>query len=163
MNVWISIKGVQRAGDERQMLELDTQGVLERTADGFSLTYEESENTGMEGVTTVLTVSPTVVTMERRGAMSSLMVLEKGRRTLCSYDTGFGSLTMGLYARAIHTGMSDEGGTFDFHYTLDINAGMTSSHDVYVTVREASVPRPRASRPVRRRTPPSGRPDTPRQ
>ena len=63
--------------------------------------------------------------------------LQKGRRTLCDYDTGCGRLTMGVYARAIHANLADRGGTLDFHYTLDINSDMASSHDIYITVKEA--------------------------
>ena len=64
-------------------------------------------------------------------------MLQKGKRTLCNYDTGYGCLTMGVYARSIHIGLAEQGGTLDFHYTLDINSDMASSHDIYVTVREA--------------------------
>lgn len=140
MNVWISIKGVQHADGESNTLELDTAGTMVRSADGYKLTYKESETTGMEGVTTSLIVKPSIITLERQGAMTSLMVLEKGRRTMCNYDTGYGTLMMGVYASDICTSLADKGGKFDFHYTLDINSGITSSHDVYVTVKEASLP-----------------------
>ena len=135
--VWILIKGVQHLDGESDTVELNTTGVMERTDRGFRLTYDESVSIGMEGVTTCLSVQPDLVTLERQGAMNSLLVLQKGKRTLCNYDTGYGCLTMGVYARAIHIGLADQGGTLDFHYTLDINAGIASSHDIYVTVREA--------------------------
>ena len=135
--VWISIKGIQHLDGESDTVELNTTGVMERTDRGFRLTYDESVSIGMEGVTTCLSVQPDLVTLERQGAMNSLLVLQKGKRTLCNYDTGYGCLTMGVYARAIHIGLADQGGTLDFHYTLDINAGIASSHDIYVTVREA--------------------------
>ena len=135
--VWISIKGIQHLDGESDTVELNTTGVMERTDRGFRLTYDESVSIGIEGVTTCLSVQPDLVTLERQGAMNSLLVLQKGKRTLCNYDTGYGCLTMGVYARAIHIGLADQGGTLDFHYTLDINAGIASSHDIYVTVREA--------------------------
>ncbi|HIW72839.1 MAG TPA: DUF1934 domain-containing protein [Firmicutes bacterium] len=138
--VWISIKGVQHLDGESDTVELNTAGILERTEEGYRLTYDESVSTGMEGVVTRLSVQPGLVTLERQGAMNSLLVLQKGKRTLCNYDTGCGCLTMGVYARSIHIGLADRGGTLDFHYTLDINSDMTSSHDIYVTVREASLP-----------------------
>lgn len=140
MNVWISIKGIQHADGESNTLELDTAGTMDRLADGYKLTYKESETTGMEGVTTSLFVKPSIITLERQGTMTSLMVLEKGRRTMCNYDTGYGTLMMGVYATDIRTNLADKGGKFDFHYTLDINSGIASSHDVYVTVKETSRP-----------------------
>lgn len=140
MNVWISIKGIQHTDGESDTLELDTAGTMDRLADGYKLTYKESETTGMEGVTTSLLVKPSIITLERQGAMTSLMVLEKGRRTMCNYDTGYGTLMMGVYASDIRTNLADKGGKFDFHYTLDINSGITSSHDIYVTVKEVPLP-----------------------
>lgn len=140
MNVWISIKGIQHADGESNTLELDTAGTMDKLDDGYRLIYKESETTGMEGVTTFLLVKPSIITLERQGAMTSLMVLEKGRRTMCNYDTGYGTLMMGVYASDIRTNLADKGGEFDFHYTLDINSGITSSHDVYVKVKKTSLP-----------------------
>ena len=117
-------------------MELSTVGTMEHTQDGYRLIYQESETTGMEGVTTYMMVNPEAITLERRGRMNSLMVLEKGRRTICNYDTGYGSLMMGLYTSEIQTEMDNDGGEFYFHYTLDINSGMASSHDVHVSVKK---------------------------
>lgn len=93
--VWILIKGVQHLDGESDTVELNTTGVMERTDRGFRLTYDESVSIGIEGVTTCLSVQPDLVTLERQGAMNSLLVLQKGKRTLCNYDTGYGCLTMG--------------------------------------------------------------------
>ena len=136
MDVWISIKGIQNADGEDHMMELDTAGIMEKTGEGYKLVYQESETTGMEGVTTSMYISPSAVTLERRVSMNSLMVLEKGRRTVCNYDTGYGNIMMGIYTCDLSTDMTDDGGEFRFHYTLDINSGMASSHDVHITVRK---------------------------
>ena len=55
-------------------------GTLEREQDGYLLTYEESEATGMAGVRTALHIRDDGVTMERTGAMNALLVLEAGKR-----------------------------------------------------------------------------------
>lgn len=135
-DVWISIRGVQNIDGESAVIELDTAGTMERTADGYRLMYDESAATGMEGVTSLLSIGPEMVTLERRGAMNSLLVLEKGRRTLCNYDTGCGSLTMGVYAREIRSALREQGGEADFHYTLNYNNGVASAHDIYVRVTQ---------------------------
>ena len=74
--------------------------------------------------------------LERSGAMNSLLVLEKGKRHLCSYETGYGCLTMGVYTRELHNRLEKSGGELEFAYTLDINSDMTSSHNVHLTVRQ---------------------------
>ena len=133
--VWISIKSRQREENDDNEIELSTYGQMCRDGDGYTLTYEESETTGMEGVTTSIFVTPSMVTLERRGTMNSLMVMEKGRRTMCNYDTGYGNLTMGIYANAITSNLTEHGGDFHFQYTLDINSGIASVHDVSVRVQ----------------------------
>ena len=134
-DVWISITGTQNTGEESDTVELTTAGKLEQAADGLVLTYYESENTGMEGVVTSLRVRDSEVQLERSGAMSSLLVLEKGKRHMSCYTTPHGSLMMGVYTNELHNRMTSQGGELEFHYTLDINSCMTSSHNVRVTVR----------------------------
>ena len=136
MDVLISITGTQTAGDEKDTIELTTTGRMESLPDGYLLTYDESTSTGMEGVVTSMRVKDAEVTLKRSGAMNSLLILEKGRRHICSYDTGYGQLTMGVYTKELHNRLSEKGGELDFHYTLDINSGMASSHAVHVQVRQ---------------------------
>lgn len=135
MNVWISIKGIQYVDGDSQAVEFSTEGTMENTAQGYRLTYAESEATGMEGVTTSMVVNPNSITLERVGSMNSLMILEKGRRTVCNYDTGYGNIMMGVYTSEIDSQLSDKGGEIYFHYTLDINSDMASAHDIFISVR----------------------------
>lgn len=140
-DVWISITGTQSADGESDTVELTTAGKLELADGGYVLTYHESESTGMEGVITSLRVRDAEVQLERSGAMNSLLVLEKGKRHMSCYNTPHGSLMMGVYTKELHNTMTPQGGELEFHYTLDINSCMTSSHDVQVKVRPVqSVP-----------------------
>ena len=62
MDVWISITGIQRVDGESNVAELSTGGTLEREQDGYLLTYDESEATGMAGVRTALHIRDDGVT-----------------------------------------------------------------------------------------------------
>ncbi|HOB36569.1 MAG TPA: DUF1934 domain-containing protein [Candidatus Avimonas sp.] len=135
MKVWISVKGIQYYDDDIQSVEFSTDGTLERTEGGYRLTYAESGATGMEGVTTSMLINPNSITLERAGAMNSFMILEKGRRTVFNYDTDFGGLVMGVYTKEINDRLSENGGELYFHYTLDINSDMASSHDIFISVK----------------------------
>ena len=54
-NVVISIKSHQLYQEqEPDCMELVSAGTLEQTENGFTISYQESELTGMEGTTTVL-------------------------------------------------------------------------------------------------------------
>ena len=138
MDVLISITGVQSAGGESDTVELTTEGLMEPLDDGWLLRYEESEATGMAGVTTELRVGRSGVVLERTGAMSSLLVLEKGKRHLCRYETGYGPLMLGIYTKEIDNRLKDDGGELYFHYTMDVGQGEPYLHDVRLTVRQTA-------------------------
>ena len=135
MDVLISIVGVQQLDGDSDTIELTTDGTLEPTADGYRLRYEETSVTGLEGAMTTLHLAPGQVMLERSGSLTSLLVLEKGKRHLCHYDTGFGSLMVGVFAQSIHSDLTDSGGTLDVSYSLDINSGLNSMNSIFVDVK----------------------------
>ena len=68
MDVLISITGTQRVDGEEETIELTTAGGMEPAGEGWTLTYDESAATGMEGVTTTIRVHPDEVLLERTGS-----------------------------------------------------------------------------------------------
>ena len=77
-NVILSILGRQSyMGQEPDQIELVTEGVLEDRGAAWFLTYEESDLTGMSGVTTTFIVEPDKVTLKRTGKLNSQMVFRK--------------------------------------------------------------------------------------
>ena len=111
---------------------------MEPDGDGWKLIYEESAATGMEGVTTTIRAEADEVRLERTGNLHSLLVLQKGRRHQCSYDTPYGTLLLGVYTSDCRNALTDAGGELRFSYTLDTNAGTLSAHDVCISVKEVS-------------------------
>ena len=81
--ILISIDGTQNFGKgDTNNVELTTTGELNVLPDSYTLKYEESELTGMEGTTTEITVSNTgVVSLTRKGTVNSNLVFEEGKRT----------------------------------------------------------------------------------
>ena len=84
--VIISIKGIQ-TGDTigEETMELVTQGILGQDQDGFSLTYEESELTGLEGTTTTFRIGKDRITLHREGTLRSDMIFQEGQRHFSTY------------------------------------------------------------------------------
>lgn len=136
MDVLISITGIQHVDDQKDTVEMTTAGQMVPTPEGWRLFYDESAASGMEGVTTSMDIREDQVLLQRNGTMNSLLVLQKGRRHMCSYNTPYGAMMLGVYTRELHNGLTEHGGELDFCYTLDMNAGVTSSHDVHISVRE---------------------------
>ena len=75
-----------------QSMEMYSDARLRLTDDMFSLSYEESELTGMEGTSSQLSFmrsQPELVTMLRSGSVSTALVFEPNKRHFCTYKTPF--------------------------------------------------------------------------
>lgn len=93
--VIISVEGTQRfIGEEKQTVQIVTEGLMKTVGDMVYLSYEESEVTGMEGTTTTFAVGKDQVTLTRTGSVQSEMVFEKGKKNVSLYNMGFGALTI---------------------------------------------------------------------
>ena len=77
------------------------------------------------------------VTMLRFGPAQSQLVIEKGTRHICHYETGVGAMTLGVAADEIEHNLTDEGGEASFSYTLDTDAQLLSRNCVRLRVRLA--------------------------
>ncbi|MFI3313977.1 MAG: DUF1934 domain-containing protein, partial [Eubacteriales bacterium] len=77
--VLISICGTQYCpGEEPQVIELTTVGTMESQGDTLKISYEETEVTGLEGVTTTFLVQQGRVELQRVGTLNSTMVFQSG-------------------------------------------------------------------------------------
>lgn len=131
----ITIKGRQVYGDEDQgEICLSALGTY-REKDGtrFILYKEYDDDNASVFRTALLKVEPGVVTMSRSGS-STRLILEKGRRHLCLYDTGFGSLTVGIYTSQLDVDLGDTGGTLEITYTLDVDSNLSSQNKLRIEV-----------------------------
>lgn len=130
----ISIKGIYNVDGEKDVIELLTCGRFYRKSNGYWLSYDESETTGFAGHRTTLHVEPGKVTMRRTGASQSHLVVERGCRHQCCYDTGYGAITVGISGEHMALDLSDDGGTVDFSYSMDINTVLTSENRVIIKI-----------------------------
>ncbi|MGN0983213.1 MAG: DUF1934 domain-containing protein [Gemmiger sp.] len=144
----ITIKGTLEQGGERETVELMTRGSLAHKSGAYYIVYRETEATGYDGCTTTVRVTDDarLVTMTRFGKAPSQLVIEKGTRHLCHYETGFGALSLGVAADVIENGLGETGGRLQFSYTLDSGAENFISRnlvDIAVDLLPEHVPQPR--------------------
>lgn len=125
MTVMLKIRGEQRyEGQEPEVVELTTEGVMTQTAEGWSISYEETDLTGLQGATTTFTVKPGHITLTRTGTVQSSMVFQEGIRHESLYQLDVGALMVCVCARRIQTELSMEGGYLDVYYTIQIEQTM---------------------------------------
>lgn len=122
-NVILSIKGSQYSGENGpEEVELVTPGRLVQDGKGrYTISYEESELTGLEGTTTVLRIEGERVTLLREGSVNSQMVFEEGRRHLSMYETPYGSLSVGINTRRMRSTVGEDGGDLEIDYAVEID------------------------------------------
>ncbi|HJC01796.1 MAG TPA: DUF1934 domain-containing protein [Candidatus Gemmiger stercoripullorum] len=117
----ITIKGTMEQNGERESVELMTRGKFAQRNGAYYIVYAETEATGYAGCTTTVKLSADAreVVMTRFGKAPSQLVIEKGVRHICHYETGFGSVSLGVAADEITPELGPEGGRLQFSYTLD--------------------------------------------
>lgn len=125
---------------EPETVELMTRGDLVLRGSNYYITYKETQTTGYDGCTTTLKVAQdsSRVTMLRFGkapGSGTQLMIEKGRRNLCHYETGYGSMTLGVMADEIQCELTKEGGKVRFGYLLDTGiAELVSCNRLEITV-----------------------------
>ena len=114
--VIISIRGVQSLEPgEEDVMELVTQGVLrQEEGEGFSLSYLESELTGLEGTTTTFRIAPDRITLRREGTLNSEMIFQEGQKHVSLYETPYGGLMLGVNTHRAKADLGTAGGRLPF-------------------------------------------------
>ena len=130
--VMLSICGKQSYMDqEPEIIELVTEGTLEQTENGWEIVYQESELTGLAGVTTSFAMEPGKIVLTRTGSLKSQMVFQQGVSHDSLYQMEFGALLITVCAKKIDYAISNQGGTVDLSYQIEIeqsSAGMIDYH-----------------------------------
>lgn len=138
--VTITLKSISDSGHGApDVMELITEGTFKPiklgNADGWEISYEDSEATGFAGSTTTVTcIGDELASMRRSGSADSHLVIEKDRRHHCHYGTEYGDMLLGISASRIINRLSEEGGVLYFKYTIDINSAFVSENEIYFEV-----------------------------
>ena len=110
--------------EKEEFVELMTRGSFVLKGGSYYVTYRETETTGYEGCTTTLKIAAdgsrvAMLRFGKGGGAGTQLLIEKGRRNLCHYETGFGSMTLGVTADEIDCQLTEKGGTARFADLLD--------------------------------------------
>ena len=135
-NVILSIRGRQSYLDqEPETLELVTEGVLEDVGNRWILSYEESELTGMSGVTTSFLVERDKITLRRTGKLRSEMVFQEGTVHESLYQIEFGALMISVCANRVLADISHDGGMIDLVYAIELEQTAAGVIDYHLDIR----------------------------
>ena len=134
--VVLSIRGTQNyIGQEPDVIELATEGTMELRDGGWDISYDETELTGMAGVTTTFRVEPGKVTLRRSGKLNSEMVFQEGIRHESLYKLDFGALLMTVTAKQVFFDIVSDGGVIDLIYNIEIENSAAGTVDYHLDIR----------------------------
>lgn len=133
-NVNIFIKSRAATADDCDESEFFTEGTLEQTADGIMLRYDENAEIGYENSSVSVTANADRIVIERTGTANSILIIEKEKKHYCVYGTPYGDFTVGTHAYEINCGLSEEGGTLAFKYSVDVNSEFISENELKLVV-----------------------------
>lgn len=134
--VILSIRGRQNYMDQDpEVIELVTEGSLSRDNDRWNISYEESDLTGLAGVTTTFSVEPGKITLTRKGALNSQMIFEEGVFHESLYEMEFGALMITVCASKAECRLSENGGTIDLIYAIEIENTSTGIIEYHLDIQ----------------------------
>lgn len=135
-DVVLSIQGRQSyKGQDPEKIELVTEGTLEYRNGGWDVVYEESDLTGMSGVTTTFRVEPGKIVLDRTGKLNSRMVFEEGVTSESLYQLEFGALMITICASRVAFNLTEDGGTIDLTYSIEIEHTETGLIEYHLEIQ----------------------------
>ena len=137
--VLLNVRGVQNyQNGDPEVIELTTEGTLEKQKEVWEISYEESDLTGLAGVTTAFRVGPRGVVLKRTGKLENQMIFMEGRRHESLYRLDIGALMIAVQATKVESRVSDQGGTVDIHYNIEIEDTAMGTMEYHLTINPIS-------------------------
>jgi len=134
--VLLSITGKQSYRDQDlDVIELVTEGTMEFVDGGWDISYQESDLTGLKGVTTTFRVEPEKVTLTRTGPLRSTMEFRVGQTHDSLYELEFGALMITVTTRYLFFDILPEGGCIDLTYDIEIEKSEGGQVDYHLDIR----------------------------
>ena len=101
---------------------INTEGKISLADGRFSVSYDESEATGMLGATTSVSFSldqPEIISMIRSGSVSTALVFEERKRHHCLYKTPYMPFEICVHTLSTDNRLTEDG-TLSLDYVIEI-------------------------------------------
>lgn len=134
-DVLISVTGTQFSNTPEEPVELVTSGSYFKKNNKHYVIYDELiEDMGITTKNT-LKFDDSAFNLIRNGAVNTNMLFEENKRNITSYNTPFGSLSIGIDASKIDIKEEDERIDVDIDYAIDVNCEHLADCKIKLTVK----------------------------
>lgn len=118
-NAIIKVSSLQLSNDNDK-IEVISKGNFKILDEGYEVSYEESEISGMEGTTTTIKVTSEKVILERKGSTESMIIFEDKGSHVSLYNTPYGMLELITNTESLEIDINEEGGKINIDYEVAI-------------------------------------------
>ena len=134
----MTLTSIQREEKDTSESTLDTEIQYYTNEDGERvIAYEESETTGMEGSNMQLRIAKDgMISIVRTGTYQTHLVVQKGKKHFCHYETPLGEFAVGVSAKWVRNELTDEGGKLALRYTVDANSTLLSDNEIRIDIKK---------------------------
>ncbi|WP_444424913.1 DUF1934 domain-containing protein [Ruminococcus sp.] len=133
----ISIVGEQKVEGQDDRIEVITEGKYMMKNGYFLINYKEyDEDLPDKFLNNLVKVENETVTISRKGPLSSQLILEKGKRHQCMYQTIAGTLSIGVFTKTLNNNLNENGGSLEVIYTLDFNSDLVSENRFKIDIEK---------------------------
>ena len=133
----ISIVGEQKVEGQDDRSEVITEGKYMMKNGHFLINYKEyDEDLPDKFLNNLVKVENETVTISRKGPLSSQLILEKGKRHQCMYQTIAGTLSIGVFTKTLNNNLNENGGSLEVIYTLDFNSDLVSENRFKIDIEK---------------------------
>ena len=124
-------------GHEDQQ-ELITEGTFYERKGVFYVLYKESENesTGLEGVTTFLSIKEGLVALNRQGAVNLSQEFQEGVLNRSIYTTCYGKIWLSVMPHRVECDLTVHGGRISLEYDLFVDDNLVSYNLLLLNIKE---------------------------
>jgi uncharacterized beta-barrel protein YwiB (DUF1934 family) len=123
---------------EKDILEINSLGSYVFDGERITISYDETEGTGMEGSVTSVTYMldcHDVVTMTREGTVSATLVFEEGKRHHCIYNTPIMPFEICVRTLKVENNILDVG-TLKLDYIIEIRGAKAERTKFELEIKE---------------------------
>ena len=118
--------------------ELMTEGVMTIDGGGITLTYQETELTGMEGTTTRFSIRDDTVVLGRTGGVNSQIIFQRGKRHSSLYETPWGTMMVDVATTRLAHRLGSRGGILELKFNIAVDHQITGENRFKIRVRESA-------------------------
>lgn len=120
-DVLVSVKGTQVIDGERDSIEVITSGTWYEKNGKQYIMYEETYEEMQATTKNIVKISPELVEVTKKGAITSKMVYEQGKQHMSNYMTPMGLIVLGITTKDIFVEASEDSLHLEIQYAMEMN------------------------------------------